>query len=50
MAQEWEVEAMPTFLFLRGGKIVDKLVGASKEKLLAIATKHAAPAAAVAAA
>ncbi|KAI4326100.1 hypothetical protein MLD38_031446 [Melastoma candidum] len=33
VAQEWAVEAMPTFMFVKGGKIVDKVVGARKEEL-----------------
>lgn len=33
VATEWEVEAMPTFLFFKEGKVVDKLVGARKDEL-----------------
>ncbi|XP_058740193.1 thioredoxin H-type-like [Vicia villosa] len=33
VSQEWGVEAMPTFLFLKKGKLVDKLVGANKDEL-----------------
>jgi thioredoxin 1 len=32
---------MPTFLFLKEGKLVDKVVGAQKEQLQAAITKHA---------
>lgn len=42
VAAEWEVEAMPTFLFLKEGKVVDKLVGARKEELLEKVAKHSA--------
>ncbi|KAK4481415.1 hypothetical protein RD792_012308 [Penstemon davidsonii] len=40
VAEEYEVEAMPTFLFLKEGKIVDKVVGAKKEDLQAKITEH----------
>lgn len=33
IAQRYQVLAMPTFLFLRGGKIVGRFSGASAEKL-----------------
>lgn len=36
------MEAMPTFLFLKEGKVVDKLVGARKEELLEKVAKHSA--------
>ncbi|XP_030527028.1 thioredoxin H-type 2-like [Rhodamnia argentea] len=38
---EWEVEAMPTFLLLKEGQVVDKVVGAHKEKLEPLIAKHA---------
>ncbi|KAI3521943.1 hypothetical protein L1887_11419 [Cichorium endivia] len=41
VAQEYEVEAMPTFLFLKEGKIVDKVVGAKKDELTGCVEKHA---------
>ncbi|CAI8606522.1 unnamed protein product [Vicia faba] len=41
VAEEWSVEAMPTFLFLKEGKEVDKVVGAKKEELQLAITKHA---------
>ncbi|KEH36212.1 putative monodehydroascorbate reductase (NADH) [Medicago truncatula] len=41
VAEEWAVDAMPTFLFLKEGKLVDKVVGAQKEQLQAAITKHA---------
>ncbi|KAK6115295.1 hypothetical protein DH2020_007564 [Rehmannia glutinosa] len=40
LAEEFKVEAMPTFLFLKEGKEVDRIVGAKKEDLLAKITKH----------
>ncbi|KAF3948551.1 hypothetical protein ACB098_01G054400 [Castanea mollissima] len=41
VAEEWAVEAMPTFLFLKEGKLVDKVVGAKKEELQLTIEKHA---------
>ncbi|KAK8685808.1 hypothetical protein V6N13_124842 [Hibiscus sabdariffa] len=40
VAAEWDVEAMPTFLFLKEGKAVDRVVGAKKEELQQTVTKH----------
>lgn len=33
VAEEYKVEAMPTFLFLKEGKEIDRVVGARKEEL-----------------
>lgn len=33
ISQEWDVHAMPTFLFIEGGKQVEKLVGANTAEL-----------------
>ncbi|KVI06526.1 thioredoxin H1-like [Cynara cardunculus var. scolymus] len=33
VAQKYFVEAMPTFLFFKNGQVVDKVVGAKKDKL-----------------
>ncbi|MBA0550455.1 hypothetical protein Golob_021400 [Gossypium lobatum] len=33
VAQEWAIEAMPTFVFLKEGTIIDKVVGARKDEL-----------------
>ncbi|KAJ4838013.1 hypothetical protein Tsubulata_030944 [Turnera subulata] len=41
VAEEWGVEAMPTFLFLKEGKLVDKFVGANKVKLQQLTETHA---------
>jgi len=41
VAQDCEVEAMPTFIFMKDGKTVDKLVGAVKEELEKKIQKHA---------
>ena len=30
---EWEIHAMPTFLFINNGKQIDKVVGANKDEL-----------------
>ncbi|XP_011083608.1 thioredoxin H-type [Sesamum indicum] len=42
VAQEYEVESMPTFLFLKEGKVVDKIVGARKEALQEKIAEHGA--------
>ncbi|XP_021759897.1 thioredoxin H-type 1-like [Chenopodium quinoa] len=44
VAEQYEVEAMPTFIFLKDGNVVDKVVGADKDALLAKIEKHAVPA------
>ncbi len=45
VAQEWDVQAMPTFIFIKDGKAVDKVVGALKDelerKVAALATQAA---------
>ncbi|KAL7598583.1 thioredoxin H1 [Lactuca sativa] len=33
IAEDFSVEAMPTFMFLRDGEVVDRIVGASKDEL-----------------
>lgn len=33
-SSSWDIKATPTFLFLRNGREVDKLVGSNKDKLL----------------
>ncbi|CAK9860750.1 unnamed protein product [Sphagnum jensenii] len=33
VTSEWDIRAMPTFLFIKDGKQVDKIVGANKEEL-----------------
>ncbi|CAN0919123.1 Thioredoxin H-type [Linum grandiflorum] len=40
VAQDWAVEAMPTFMFLKEGKIVGKVVGANKDELLSTINKN----------
>ncbi|XP_042479511.1 thioredoxin H-type-like [Macadamia integrifolia] len=42
VATDWAVEAMPTFMFLKEGKIVDKIVGAKKDELQQKIALHAA--------
>ncbi|KAF5735993.1 hypothetical protein HS088_TW14G00123 [Tripterygium wilfordii] len=42
VAKDWAIEAMPTFMFLKEGKIVDRVVGAKKEELQATISKHLA--------
>ncbi|QCD98833.1 thioredoxin H-type 2-like [Vigna unguiculata] len=41
VAEEWSIEAMPTFLFFKEGEQVDKVLGAKKDPLVATITKHA---------
>ncbi len=45
VAQEWDVQAMPTFIFIKDGKAVGKVVGAVKDelerKVAALATQAA---------
>ncbi|XP_073020123.1 thioredoxin H-type 1-like [Primulina eburnea] len=40
VAKEFQVDAMPTFLFFKEGKEVGRLVGARKEELQATIDKH----------
>ncbi|KAG6399558.1 hypothetical protein SASPL_141039 [Salvia splendens] len=40
VASDWAVEAMPTFIFLKEGKILDTIVGAKKEVLQQTIAKH----------
>ncbi|KAJ0252547.1 Thioredoxin H3 [Hirschfeldia incana] len=41
VAKDFEVEAMPTFVYMKGEVKVDKVVGASKDEILAKLEKHA---------
>ncbi|KAF5747145.1 hypothetical protein HS088_TW06G01326 [Tripterygium wilfordii] len=41
VAEEWSVEAMPTFIFLKEGKLVHKIVGARKDELVQVVEKLA---------
>ncbi|CAF0813315.1 unnamed protein product [Adineta steineri] len=40
VAKEYEIEAMPTFVLFKGGKEVDRVVGASSDSLKAAITKN----------
>lgn len=40
VAMDWAVEAMPTFIFLKEGKILDTIVGAKKDELQQTIAKH----------
>ncbi|GAB2231874.1 hypothetical protein Droror1_Dr00010891 [Drosera rotundifolia] len=40
VASDWAVEAMPTFMFLKEGKIVDQVVGAKKDELQQTIARH----------
>ncbi|KAJ0026056.1 hypothetical protein Pint_09032 [Pistacia integerrima] len=41
VAEEWDVEAMPTFVLMKEGKILDRILGAKKDELQLAITKHA---------
>lgn len=49
VAEEFEVKAMPTFLFFKDGKQIDKVVGAKKEELQQKVMAHSSAAAVAAA-
>ncbi|TKY69743.1 Thioredoxin H2 [Spatholobus suberectus] len=40
VSQEFQVQAMPTFILMKKGKVVDKVVGAKKEELQKLIEKH----------
>ncbi|XP_010500182.1 PREDICTED: thioredoxin H5-like [Camelina sativa] len=40
VAEEFKVEAMPTFIFMKEGEIVDRIVGAAKDEILEKLLKH----------
>ncbi|AES96506.1 putative monodehydroascorbate reductase (NADH) [Medicago truncatula] len=40
ISQEFQVQAMPTFILMKKGKVVDKVVGAKKEELEKLIEKH----------
>ena len=40
VTQDWDVDAMPTFVFLKDGTIVDKVVGTKKKELHQKKEKH----------
>ena len=40
VAAKYKIEAMPTFLVVRNGEIVEKLQGANKDKLEAMFSKN----------
>uniref|UniRef100_A0A0C9RKR8 TSA: Wollemia nobilis Ref_Wollemi_Transcript_13305_876 transcribed RNA sequence n=1 Tax=Wollemia nobilis TaxID=56998 RepID=A0A0C9RKR8_9CONI len=33
VTEEWEVQSMPTFIFIKDGKPIDKIIGARKDEL-----------------
>ena len=41
VAEEWDVEAMPTFVLMKEGKILDRILGAKKDVLQLAIEKHA---------
>ncbi|KAL3723775.1 hypothetical protein ACJRO7_035877 [Eucalyptus globulus] len=44
VAQEWAVKAMPTFMFVKGGEIVDRVEGRQEDQLRMTLAKHMATA------
>ncbi|KAM3405193.1 hypothetical protein ACQJBY_007967 [Aegilops geniculata] len=42
IAEEFSVEAMPTFVFMKEGEVLDKVVGAAKEELSGKILTHSA--------
>ncbi|WOH00446.1 hypothetical protein DCAR_0519808 [Daucus carota subsp. sativus] len=40
VAEEYDVEAMPTFMVLKEGKVVEKVIGAKKDELQQTIAKH----------
>lgn len=44
VAQDWAVEAMPTFIIMKEGTILERIVGAQKDQLSAKVAEHSAPA------
>ncbi|NDW60109.1 thioredoxin [Yangia sp. PrR004] len=46
VAAHYNIEAMPTFLFIKNGEKVDSVIGARKEDLQANIEKHLSPASA----
>ncbi|XP_060212181.1 thioredoxin H2-like, partial [Lycium barbarum] len=42
VAQEYGVQAMPTFMLIKKGKVIDKIVGADKDALKMKIEKHIA--------
>ncbi|RAL46542.1 hypothetical protein DM860_004821 [Cuscuta australis] len=40
VASDWGIEGMPTFMFLKEGKILGSLVGAKKDELQKLLAKH----------
>ena len=43
VAEDWAVEAMPTFVLIKEGKLVDRVVGAKKDALQSAVAKHDTP-------
>ncbi|KAL1823356.1 hypothetical protein ACET3Z_010134 [Daucus carota] len=42
ISEEYEVEAMPTFVFIKEGVVVDRVLGARKDDLHSTIVKHSA--------
>lgn len=46
VAKDFDVQAMPTFIFMKEGVVVDTVVGAAKDEIVTKLEKHTAVAAA----
>ncbi|KAG7532995.1 Thioredoxin domain [Arabidopsis thaliana x Arabidopsis arenosa] len=46
VAKEFDVQAMPTFIFMKEGEVKDTVVGAAKDEIIAKLLKHTSVAAA----
>ncbi|KAK7368139.1 hypothetical protein VNO80_10161 [Phaseolus coccineus] len=40
VSEEFQVQAMPTFILMKKGKVIDKVLGAKNEKLQKLIEKH----------
>ena len=40
VSQEFQVQAMPTFILIKKGKVAEKVIGARKEELQKLIEKH----------
>ncbi|KAK7407326.1 hypothetical protein VNO78_09154 [Psophocarpus tetragonolobus] len=40
VSEEFQVQGMPTFILMKKGKVIDKVVGAKKEELQKLIEKH----------
>uniref|UniRef100_A0A0D9WWB3 Thioredoxin domain-containing protein n=1 Tax=Leersia perrieri TaxID=77586 RepID=A0A0D9WWB3_9ORYZ len=41
VAEDWSIESMPTFVFMKEGAVIDKVIGAKKDELHSTILKYA---------